>query len=165
MQKPTRELVYNRTSYDITSAINLVNRMIAGTQSTEDEQNWISGDVPGALTYSTLNRIETWTQYLNNYLNECGYNSAINSIKTNWTSSDYFYPEDQNRIRSNIDALQNGFASLPDWKEITYTATMDYTQANAIEWDLSLIYLWLVRMTSYVIYSGETYCGGIWAII
>lgn len=65
-----------------------------------------------------------------------------------WTREDLPTRGEVDRIRRNVDALQAGFYSLPDWREIVYDNTMHYTQANALEWDLQRLYDWLRAMVS-----------------
>ena len=65
-----------------------------------------------------------------------------------WIESDIPYRSEIDRIRANVDALQTGFASLPDWQEIVYNNTMTFGQANALEWDLQRLYDWLQAMVN-----------------
>ena len=106
-----------------------------------------------------LNRIESWSAYLAERLRGYGYAVKMAEIKTNWTMEDIPYRSEIDRIRRNVDALQQGFYSLPDWREIVYNNTVDFNQANALEWDLQAIDVWMQRMIAAFIYSGEVYCG------
>ena len=63
-----------------------------------------------------------------------------------WIESDIPYRSEIDRIRANVDALQTGFASLPDWQDIVYNNTMTFGQANVLEWDLQRLYDWLQSM-------------------
>jgi hypothetical protein len=65
-----------------------------------------------------------------------------------WYQSDIPTRGEIDRIRRNVDALQTGFARLPDWREILYNNTVDFGQANALEWDLQRIYDWMNAMTA-----------------
>ena len=65
-----------------------------------------------------------------------------------WIESDIPYRSEIDRIRRNVDALQTGFQSLADWRDIIYNNTMDFNQANALEWDLQRLYDWLQAMAS-----------------
>lgn len=62
---------------------------------------------------------------------------------TRWYEKDIPKQSDIDRIRRNVDALQNGFLSLPDWEKIIYNTTMDYNQANSLEWNMKQLYMWL----------------------
>jgi hypothetical protein len=106
-----------------------------------------------------LNRIEQACEFLEGFLNGKGYSVNI-TTKTDWVMADFPYRTQIDRIRSNVEALQTAFYSLPDWREITYTASIDFNQANALEWDLQIIDVWLQRMiTSMQRYSGTFYAG------
>lgn len=60
-----------------------------------------------------------------------------------WYEMDIPKKSDIDRIRNNVDALQNGFLSVPEWRKIIYNTTIDYGQANTLEWDMQTIYKWL----------------------
>lgn len=106
-----------------------------------------------------LNRIENWTKWLADMLAYYGYPPDVTFRQSPWQDDDLPNRPDIDRIRSNVDALQDAFAALPDWRKIIYNNTMGWEQANAIEWDLSRIYVWLGRMVSAFWYAGEIYAG------
>lgn len=108
-----------------------------------------------------LNRIEKWTEMLTSYLDSLGY-SVVVKTRT-WQQSDIPWQDEIDRIRTNINKLYKGYHYLPDFKEITFTNSLDFTQANVLEWDLNTIYTWLNRMVSIFWHSAEFYCneGGI----
>ena len=99
----------------------------------------------GYYNAADLNRVEAWTQYLAGLLLGQGYSIPV-TVKTDWTRTDMPTQSQIDRIRRNVDALQTGFYSLPDWRDIVYNSTMNATQANALEWDLHAIETWLNRM-------------------
>lgn len=105
-----------------------------------------------------LNRIEEWTAYLRDLLYSYGYSVSI-AVKTDWLKSGGYVMNEINRIRANIDALQTGFYTLPDRLDIVYSNTLDFNQANAMEWDLHAIDVWLGRMVAAFVYAGEIYGG------
>ena len=115
----------------------------------------------GKLNAPMLTRIEAWTSYLSSVLEEHGYFASIDMREEVWQMSDIPTYGDIDRIRRNVDALQAGFYSLPDWREIVHNNTMDYIQANALEWDLQILHDWLQRMCAAFAYSGEVYGGEI----
>lgn len=112
---------------------------------------------PVAQNAADWNRLETWTAYLAAQLRSYGYSVTVQTRE--WTRTDYPTRTEVDRIRRNVDALQAGFYSLPDWREIVYNNTLGYEQANALEWDLQSIYTWLQRMVASFWYSGEIYGG------
>lgn len=104
-----------------------------------------------------LNRIEEWTQMLTSYLDSLGYSVVVKTRR--WQQSDIPWQDEIDRIRTNIKKLYDGYHYLPDWKEITFTNSLDFTQANVLEWDLNAIYTWLNRMVSIFWHSAEFYSG------
>lgn len=92
------------------------------------------------------------------YLQDCRYDVFVkrNDI---WTMKDFPWLHKIDLIRHNINELYRCFMSLPDWRVITFTASLDFEQVNALEWDLHCIYVWLNRMMSIFWHSGEFYAG------
>lgn len=111
------------------------------------------------LNYWDLNRIEYNTRYLYDWLQENGYGTRTVTTKTDWTKEDIPLWSDIQRIRQNVDYLQECYFAIPEWREIVYNNTIDSDQMNAFEWDLHLIDLWLSRMVSFRVYSGTIYAG------
>ena len=110
------------------------------------------------LNLEDLNRIEDWTRYLADYLQSLGYEVMIKTRV--WTMASIPWQSEIDRIRRNVSRLYRGYHSLPDWREITYTNSLDFGQVNAVEWDLHRIYIWLNRMVSAFWHCGEFFCGG-----
>lgn len=116
---------------------------------------------PVPLNYEDINRIESWTEMLASYLNACGYSVVVKTRQ--WEQSDIPWRDEIDRIRININKLYEAYHYLPDWKDITFTNSLNYTQVNVLEWDLNAIYTWLNRMVSIFWHSAEFSCneGGI----
>ena len=100
----------------------------------------------GTASVIMLNRLEQWTTYLAAQL--CSYGYSVTVQTREWTRTDYPTRGEVDRIRRNVDALQAGFYSLPDWREIVYNNTLGHEQANALEWDLQRLYDWLGAMVN-----------------
>lgn len=96
-----------------------------------------SSYLKGAYNYTDLNRVESWCEYLKNYLNEMGYSISF-TTKTDWTMEDFPLDSELERIRLNIRQLMRGFAYIS--KIYTYSNSMDYTRANRGEKILWEIY-------------------------
>lgn len=156
MQQPSDNLVFDRTKAQAERVSELNGKMSKGTATDTEITEWMQTS-DGALNFVMLNRLETWTAYLAAQLRSYGYSVTVQT--RTWTRTDYPTRTEVDRIRRNVDALQAGFYSLPDWREIVYNNTMHYTQANALEWDLHTIYVWLGRMVAAFMYSGEIYGG------
>lgn len=112
---------------------------------------------PVYINIEDLNRIEQWTQFLANTLTSLGYEVYIET-KT-WTLESIPWQEEIDRIRRNIVRLQDKYRLIPEWREITFTNSLNFTQVNAMEWDLQMIYRWLSRMVAGFSYSGEFFSG------
>lgn len=111
----------------------------------------------GKCSAGMLNRIEEYTRMLAARLNAYGYSVSVTTKK--WDMSGFATPKEINRIRGNVDKLQAGYSSVFQWKEIAYNNTLDYNQANALEWDLQMVLEQLERMAAAFLYSGEI-CAG-----
>lgn len=103
-------------------------------------------DRPGPVGQNVedWNRIEQWTSYLAAQLRAYGYSVTVET--RTWTRADYPTRSEIDRIRRNVETLQTGFYSLPDWREIVYNNMLNYDQANALEWDLQRLHDWLAAM-------------------
>lgn len=156
MQQPFDNLVFDRTKAQAERVSELNGKMSEGTATDAEIAEWMQTS-DGALNFVMLNRLETWTTYLSAQLRSYGYSVTVQTRE--WTRTDYPTRTEVDRIRRNVDALQAGFYSLPDWREIVYNNTLGYEQANALEWDLQSIYTWLQRMVASFWYSGEIYGG------
>ena len=111
-----------------------------------------------SYSYADFNRVETIIQQLQELLSGYGY-TVSNPCKTDWTRDSPPSYGEINRIRNNINALQEVFCQLPDWQEIIYNNTIDFGQVNVWEWDLHTIGVWLDRMAAAWFYSGDLYSG------
>ena len=108
-----------------------------------------------------LNRIEEWTEALSSYLNSLGY--SVKVFTKEWTQKDIPWKDEIDRIRENVEKLYKAFQYNPDWRKISYSGSLNYNEANDIEWDLNSVYIWLNRMAAVFIYSNDCYLneGGI----
>lgn len=108
-----------------------------------------------------LNRIEEWTEALSGYLNSLGYSVKVFTKK--WTQKDIPWKDEIDRIRENVEKLYKAFQYNPDWRKISYSGSLNYNEANDIEWDLNSVYIWLNRIAAVFIYSNDCYLneGGI----
>lgn len=112
---------------------------------------------PVPLNFEDLNRIESWTDYLFNYLRALGYVVYVQT-KT-WEINSIPWKAEIDRIRNNIITLHNTFHALPEWREISFTNSLNFDQVNIMEWDLHTINTWLSKMVAIFCYSGEPYSG------
>lgn len=141
-------LIYDRTLQEVLDA---KNKVVIFYPCTDGTYPIACGFYPvynrssrAYLNVEDINRIEEWTQYLCDLLNQYGYH--VSCKKRTWTEEGIPPISEMNRIRSNIDALQNAFHSIPEWREIIYDSYLDYERVNVLEWDLDRIRLWLDSM-------------------
>lgn len=144
--KPFDNLIYDRTAADVSRVTDLTRKMRSGTASDAERTEWLEGRMKGAWNASDLNRIENWTIYLTDFLAQQGYTANTFLRRTAWTKADFPTRSDIGRIRRNVEALQNYFFALPDWREIVHNGTMNFDQANVLEWDLGRIEIWLQEL-------------------
>lgn len=134
---------------------NHTDHMITLSYGVNARWDWTVGDY---LNAADLNRIEGNVAVLRDLLLMYGY-SVPTTTRQEWGREDFPTRDEIDRIRTNIDALQTGFYSLPDWRGIVYNNTLDFNQCNAFEWDLHAIDVWLGRMVAAFVYSAEIYSG------
>lgn len=121
------------------------------------EQLIFDRERPVPLNFEDLNRIETWTQYLAGYLRSLGYEVYVQT--RTWEMKSIPWRREIDRIRRNIIRLHAAFVLLPDWRDISFTNSLDFEQVNVLEWDLQTIYNWLSHMVARFWQSGEFFAG------
>lgn len=109
-------LIFDRLSSDVDNALNNPN-------STQD--------LKGAYNYSDLNRVESWCEYLQYFLEPWGFKEKL-TVKKNWNIRDYPTRTEIDRIRQNIDTLKE-FCYAIQTRNIVYNNTLNYDQANVLE--------------------------------
>lgn len=124
-----------------------------GLQSKLD---WTEQDF---LNFWDLNRVERNTDFILAILRSEGYAPQNGGSVRDWAMQDIPQRSQIDRVRGNVDALQEGFAPLPEWREILFSNTVDSGQLNAIEWDLQLLERALARMRQGWAFAGEAFSG------
>lgn len=121
-------------------------------------QRDVYGRTPkGFINYTDLNRIEGDCIYLRDALKAQGYYVAIHSKA--WAMEDFPYLTEINRIRDNVMALIGGLHDLTGRPVVRYVNTLNYTDVNSLEQNLSIIKSLLEQMITYFRYSGELWTG------
>lgn len=124
-------LIYDRTLADIRKAKN-------HAAPAPAKAFWNAAD---------LNRVQDWTAYLVRALAAQGYHvTGYVSPGRTWRMTDIPTRAQIDRLRANVDALRAAFFQVPSWREILYRNTVDFEQANALEWDLQQVKDWLESM-------------------
>lgn len=104
------------------------------------------------LNHDDLTRIERNCKILNDKLREYGYIAPIDFRQ--WAVGEYPTPKQLERIRSNINALQDVWFAVPEWRELMAVyrtdrrETINAEQVNAQEWDLQQMHDYLQAMVS-----------------
>lgn len=110
------DLIFDRLASDVDNALN-------NPDSTSD--------LKGAYNCSDLNRVETWCEYLQHFLEIWGFKEEL-VVKKDWNIRDYPTRTEIDRIRQNIDTLKS-FCQAIQTENIIYNNTLNYQQANALE--------------------------------
>lgn len=134
-------LIYDRTQEDVLYALN-----------NPSSENFLKG----AYNYTDLNRIENWCTYIADILNSYNYPVKV-TVKTNWNMTDFPTKFDMERIRQNINRLQQAYFSFTQIPQnLEY---MTWRKANDIEKILYEINTLLNNMISQFYYCGELFSG------
>ena len=112
----------------------------------------------GALNYQDLNRIESNCFYLAGQISAYGYSIAI-AVKTDWTTQDFPYRVQVDRIRGNVDSLLDALYRLPGSPEIRYWNSLDWTDVNSLEQNIKNIDTLLQRMAAVFLRCGDAHGG------
>lgn len=122
----------------------------------------IDWTAPDSLEYSDLNRIESNTLYLAQRLAEVGYPAVLQAVET-WRDMETIeFADSLTRLEANIDALHRAFIKLPEYqaaKEWLSGMAFTYEDANRIESNLLVLYVWLGRAIKAFKYCGTFHCG------
>ena len=106
--------------------------------------------------YEDLNRIEKWCKYLSEFLNNYNYFVSIEA-KTDWSMLNFPTQSELERIRQNINRLQQAYFSFTQIPEnLEY---MTWRKANDIEKILYEINTLLNNMISQFYHCGEVFSG------
>jgi len=112
--------------------------------------------------FGDLNRVETNTQLIAQYLHSLGYVIPLEAIITNRTNESIDYLSSINRVERNLDSIRTnmitppGYETMKVWnKEMGF----DYTDANRLENNLVLLYEWAIRLEKSMKYCGTFNCG------
>jgi hypothetical protein len=152
------ELIYDRTSADVTSSKSLILRVKKygiGSLSSEDKTKYLQG-LRGCYNISDLNRVESAVEYLSGVLNGYGYINVVNT--KSWVAGEIFTDDHVTRYLSNISILRQAYFNMigtPD----TPNSYKPYSKANDIEKILHNIESIFETMKTCFIHSGVAKSG------
>lgn len=151
-------LITDRTQNDVDRVNELAHKMMIGTVSTQEQDEWFSG-MRGAYNATDLNRVNTAMEYINDWMLDAGYSSGFVDQGIIWNMEYIQTIDEMNTYLNNDKSISSVFPlsnapALPD-SFVYFT----YVSANNIEKVLVLtdrIYPLLKRSP---FYSGEIFCG------
>lgn len=151
-------LITDRTQNDIDRVNELAQKMMLGTASTQERDEWLSG-MRGAYNATDLNRVNMAMEYLNGWITDAGYATGYVDQGIEWTMSDIQVQTQMAAYLNNVVAIGSVFTlenppSPPE--SIVY---LTYIGANAIEKILVLTDKIHPLLEKTPFYSGEVFCG------
>src|SRR5690606_17469883 len=101
-------------------------------------------ELKGCLNATDLNRIESNTRYISQFLQEYGYQLNV-TTKIDWTDECLPNVDDVNRIIDNIKEIRNKYYEPPGMPSLPQTM-VSFSDINAIERSLMLFHEMLLGM-------------------
>lgn len=157
MEKPTEELVFDRTQQDVDRMVEML-KLTYEKLSEEQKAEWDSHRSKGSWNYTDANRVSVYINYLIEWLNSVGYYITDGTlVYDSWKSSDNFYTDSLQRI---IDALNKLIGYIDSSiSKFGYVTSFNYTYANELERVLAQLYEFSLNHERSLFYCGEVYCG------
>lgn len=151
-------LITDRTQNDVDRVNELTQKIMLGTASTQERDEWLSG-MRGAYNATDLNRVNTAMEYLNDWITDAGYATGYVDQGIEWTMSDIQVQMQMAAYLNNVIIIGSVFPLenppiLPE--SIVY---LTYIGANAIEKILVLADKIHPLLEKTPFYSGEVFCG------
>lgn len=109
-----------------------------------------------------LNRVELNTLYLTGYLLALNYVVTLESTKTDRNFTRLEFADELSRVERNIDAVAAGFIEPPGYdgpKAWVAGTPFDYIEANRLERNLQLLYMWATGVVASFKRCGTFTCG------
>lgn len=151
-------LITDRTQADVNRVETLKDRIIRGTATEAEKQEWLAG-LKGAYNASDFNRVGAAMQYIAGRLDECGIAAPV-TARQDWTMPDFptqeataYYLPDVATIRGAISVTEDTPPVPPDLEKLTYT------EANDIEQILMDVDGLITNMMQAWYYAGDLYSG------
>lgn len=130
MPQQLDDLIFDRTQSDVSRVQSLTQKMIAGTATDAEREEWLGG-MKGAYNAADLNRVGEAVEYLSDTLQALGY-SVETSPKTDWTEADIPTQLQMKTYLENIRKLRDKLPyAAPDAP--TDMTGFSYQEANNVE--------------------------------
>lgn len=153
-------LVTDRTIADVEKAKALRNKGYK-SMSESELREWLSG-LKGSYNASDLNRVADAVDYVSNRLTDNGYNPPQERLKTDWDDMDVFKTSDMGYYLSVIQKLRNAITVFPTTPLVpSFNNAFTYKEANDVEKILLDVNSIIDLIISFVLYTGDLYCGEI----
>lgn len=114
-------------------------------------------------SFASLNRESDNVQYLRDKLETIGFRILFSyPVKNDYVKTDYPTVSAINNLRRNINALVQGFYSIPApviVVNLEQKQLFDYNSANELEQNLQALYDLINNIINYTVYSGQIYAG------
>ena len=123
-------LIFNRTQSDVSRVQSLTQKMIAGTATEAEKEEWLGG-MKGAYNAADLNRVGEAVEYLTDTLQSLGY-SITTAPKTDWTEADIPMQAQMETYLENIQTLRDRLPYVAPNAPADMTG-LTYQEANNIE--------------------------------
>lgn len=131
MPQQLGDLIFDRTQSDVSHVQSLTRKMIAGTATDAEKEEWLGGEMKGAYNAADLNRVGSAVEYLTDTLYSMGYNVPT-VPKDNWTETNIPVQSQMDIYINNIQLLRDILPYVaPDAPDAPENLT--FVQANAIE--------------------------------
>lgn len=124
----------------------------------EPKTDWTQND---DYNYFDMNRVETNTKHIADYLTGISYRIPELVVKTDRDMSSLDFLIDINRVEANIETIKKNFITPPgyeDRKNWTLGTGFDYRDANRLEQNLLLLYRWAIIAKENLVYCGTFAC-------
>ncbi len=122
-------------------------------------KTWTPNDQYGP---DELNRVETNTQHIADYLQAAGYPVTLEPLKTDRDMAGYEFGDSLSRVERNIDGLRQGFITPPGYQAPkTWSGGMghNFQDANRLEQNLQILYDWALGVVDSFKHCGAFACG------
>jgi len=152
-------LIYDRTSEDVTHRKTLHDKIANGTATATEITEWMQDAQRGAYNYTDLNRVGTLLTLIKSLSDEIGMSLTYPySVVTNYSRTNLPTTTDVSHLLANVSAVKTTYQH---WISTVVPSTIKTIDgANAIEWVLAQVEPIIDGTKNGYRYSAEVYAGG-----